>query len=520
MIVSFIDRLFECKTHQLVGEHLFQTLNEQLLPKLEIGYLLVSYFPLFERIASNDSIPPRGLVELLLKHVVYLTEKHGPETSLRSWSQGSKVLGICRTMLMHHHSSRIFLTLSQLLGFTCQFFPDLEVRDTARIYLRMLLCIPGKKLKTIMDFDGQLTGMSPSPHPASLFQSWSLVLPNFEINENKTTYFEGNRDVAISSTKIEKEAGVTTDRIGLQEEPLRVMDSKVAETLRILRMHFAYIPDYKNMPGTKIRIPCVLWFKAESFSRVWESDSPTLDSDVVDNLPALYATTINFKSTAKYGSIPACHIPFLLGEPSNTGLDIVPVGCDIQEDSSFRASLVIELEPREPMPGIIDTELKANIEKGRIISDLFHALWEACGSSANIGRETFLLDGGKGAAAIYGTRSVKLLDVSPRLVITSVEQYLAPYVVSVVGEQLVNIIRSNGVIRDIVYEYDSTIFSGTETSNALVPYSEKFLFNLNTFKMKIGLPLLLDQPGDLHKVFTVPYAGMESLHSGIPNGQS
>ncbi|KAG0476012.1 hypothetical protein HPP92_012853 [Vanilla planifolia] len=396
MIVSFIDRLFECKAHQLVGEHLFQTLNEQLLPKLEIGFLLVSYFPLFERIASNDSIPPRGLVELLLKHVVYLTEKHGPETSLRSWSQGSKVLGICRTMLMHHHSSRIFLTLSQLLGFTCQFFPDLEVRDTARIYLRMLLCIPGKKLKTIMDFDGQLTGMSPSPHPASLFQvlspmqfqdprklssissyihleraipplvkqSWSLVLPNFEINENKTTYFEGNRDVAISSMKIEKEAGVTTDRIGLQEEPLRVMDSKVAETLRILRMHFACIPDYKNMPGTKIRIPCVLWFKAESFNRVWESDSPTLDSDVVDNLPALYATTINFKSTAKYGSIPACHIPFLLGEPSNTGLDIVPVGCDIQEDSSFRASLVIELEPREPMPGIIDTELKANIEKG------------------------------------------------------------------------------------------------------------------------------------------------------------
>ncbi|KAG0476003.1 hypothetical protein HPP92_012844 [Vanilla planifolia] len=196
MIVSFIDRLFECKTHQLVGEHLFQTLNEQLLPKLEIGYLLVSYFPLFERIASNDSIPPRGLVELLLKHVVYLTEKHGPETSL---------------------SSRIFLTLSQLLGFTCQFFPDLEdLPEDAVVY-------PRKKLKTIMDFDGQLTGMSPSPHPASLFQvlspmqfqdpkklssissyihleraipplvkqSWSLVLPNFEINENKTTYFEG-----------------------------------------------------------------------------------------------------------------------------------------------------------------------------------------------------------------------------------------------------------------------------------------------------------------------------------------
>lgn len=132
VIATFVDRLLACKAHRQVGEWLLQTLDEHLLPKLESGYRLASYFPIFERIAESDMIPPRGLLELLTRHMVTLSDKHGPDTWLRSWSQGSKVLGICRTMLKHHHSSRVFLALSHLLAFTCQFFPDLEVRDNAR----------------------------------------------------------------------------------------------------------------------------------------------------------------------------------------------------------------------------------------------------------------------------------------------------------------------------------------------------------------------------------------------------
>lgn len=539
VIASFVDRLLACKAHRLVGEWLLQTLDEHLIPKLESGYQLVSYFPIFERIAESDTIPPRGLLELLNRHMVVLSEKHGPGTWLRSWSQGSKVLGICRVMLKHHHSSRVFLALLHLLAFTCQFFPDLEVRDNARIYLRMLLCIPGKKLRHIMNLSEQPSGVSTSPHPGSLFQvpsprhsqdlkksvgvssyiqlervvpllvnqSWSLTLPNLSNGDTKSSYVEGIKDIGTPPfTELEREGEVDIERITLPKEPLRVMDSNFAEILGVLRRHFACIPDYRHMPAIKIRVPCRLRFDSEPFARVWGAASFALGSEEeIDGLPALYATTITFSSTSKYGSIPPRHVPFLLGEPSRTGFDIVPVdNSSEEEDSSFRASVMIELEPREPMPGLIDVAIKANAENGQIISgslqsitvgiedmylkavippditkdgvpeyymDLFHALWEACGNSANTGRETFPLSGGKGAAAINGTQSVKLLEVFADSLISSVERNLAPFVVSVIGDHLVNLVKDNGIIRDVVWGEESENFGGSNVG-ALVPYSE------------------------------------------------
>lgn len=132
VIVSYTDRLLGCQKHRWLGERLLQTVDELLLPKVKINYNLSSYLPIFDRIAENSTIPPRGLLDLLDKFMVFLVEKHGPDTGLKTWSRGSKVLGICRTMLMHHHSSRLFLGLSRLLAFTCLYFPDLEVRDNAR----------------------------------------------------------------------------------------------------------------------------------------------------------------------------------------------------------------------------------------------------------------------------------------------------------------------------------------------------------------------------------------------------
>lgn len=132
IIVAFVDRLLACYKHRWLGERLLQTFDERLIPKLKIDYKLGSYFPLFDRIAENDTVPPGGLLDLFAKFVEVLIAKHGPDTGLKSWSQGSKLLGMCRTMLMHHPSSRLFLRLSRLLAFICLYFPDLEVRDSAR----------------------------------------------------------------------------------------------------------------------------------------------------------------------------------------------------------------------------------------------------------------------------------------------------------------------------------------------------------------------------------------------------
>lgn len=526
IIVAFVDRLLACYKHRWLGERLLQTFDKSLVPKLKIDYKLGSYFPLFDRIAENDTVPPGGLLELFAKFMVVLIEKHGPETRLKSWSQGSKVLGMCRTMLMHHHSSRLFLGLSRLLAFICLYFPDLEVRDSARIYLRMLICVPGKRLRRVLNFGDQLPGMSQSSHASSFFsvqsprvshdikksknissyihlervvpllvkQSWSLSLSTLGFTGNKSGYIESIRDNELpEQIELDPQIIPESERIYPPHEPLRVMDSKISEIVRILRIHFSSIPDFRHMAGLKIRIPCSLRFESEPFNRTWGGDLPVSGSDGVDALPAMYATVLIFSSSAPYGIIPSCHIPFLLGEPSRNdypmdqtdSLAIVSVENSSREEESCKAPSVIELEPREPIPGMVDVSIETNAENGQVIRGqlqsitvgiedmflkaiipediegdqvpdyyfaVFGALWEACGTSSSTGREAFSLKGGKGVTAINGTRSVKLLEVPATNVIEAVERYLGPFVVSVIGEPLVNIVKDGGIIMDIVWK--------------------------------------------------------------------
>ncbi|KAM6599074.1 uncharacterized protein LOC115705494 [Cannabis sativa] len=529
VIVALIDRLLSCQKHQWLGERLLQTFDEHLFLKVKIDYKLVTCFPMFDRIAENDTIPPRRLLELLTSFMVFLVDKHGPDTGLKTWSQGSKVLSICRTLLLHHKSSRLFLGLSRLLAFACLYFPDLEVRDNARIYLRMLICVPGNKLRNMLNLGEQYLGISPSP-PTSYFnvqsprsshnvktprnissfvhlerlipllvkQSWSLSLSSFTIGSNKSGYIEDIRDAEpiIEEEEIGGDSTIQIlpekDRIDHPPEPLRVMDSKISEILGRLRRHFSCIPDFRNMAGLKVRISCSLRFESEPFNRTCEVNLPAGGLDSVDTLPAMYATVLNFSSSAAYGSIPSYHIPFLLGEPPKNAnisdqivaLDIVPLENGSGEDRRFRASVMIELEPREPTPGLVDVSIETNAENGQIVrgqlqgitvgiedmflkaiippdvqedeipgyySELFNALWEACGTS-NTGRETFPLKGGKGIAAINGTRSVKLLEVPALSLVQSVEKYLASFVVSVSGEPLITLVKDGGIIRDIIWE--------------------------------------------------------------------
>ena len=420
----------------------------------------------------------------------------------------------------------------------------------------MLICIPGKKLRHLLNLGAQLPGIAPSPHTSSFFnvqsprpshdpkksrnissyihlervvpllvkQSWSLSLPTLGIGGDEPGYMGGtimdceppldmeNDVVDGSSSDIQQQIVSVTEQIDYPQEPLRVMDSKISEILGILRRHFSCIPDFRHMPGLKIRISCSLRFKSEPFNRVWR---PATDlDDGVDALPAIYATVLAFSSSAPYGTIPPFHIPFLLGEPLTNGyslsqkgsLDIVPVEHGSEEEESFRAAVTIELEPREPMPGLVDVSIETNTENGQIISgqlqksitvgiedmflkaiipsdiaedevpgyysEVFHALWEACCTSSNTGRETFPLKGGKGMTAINGTRSVKLLEVPATPLIRAIERQLAPFVISVIGEPLVNIVKDGGVIRDIIWK-DGASDSALDVTTSGNDYDDK-----------------------------------------------
>lgn len=402
----------------------------------------------------------------------------------------------------------------------------------------MLICIPGKRLRLILDTGGQLPGISQSPHafsvqsprlsrnlkksknissyihlervvPLLVKQSWSLSLSTLGIMGTKPGHLEPIRDNENPSEQRELDTDTNiqtiseTKRIDHPQEPLRVMDSKFADIVGTLRRHFSSIPDFRLMPGLKISIFCSLRFESEPFNRIWGVEGPADDLDGVNVLPAIYATVLNFSSSAPYGSIPSFHIPFLLGEPPKSNyplnqtdsLAIVPVennnNSGSQEESleSFKAPLMLELEPREPIPGLVDVSIETNAESGQIIRgnlqsitvgiedmflkaivpegiqgdavcdytvDLFDALWEAFGTSSSTGRETFPLKGGKGVAAISGTRSVKLLEVDATSLIHAIERHLAPFVVSVIGEPLVNIVKDGGIIKDIIWKYSAS----------------------------------------------------------------
>ncbi|XP_076885572.1 uncharacterized protein LOC143535122 [Bidens hawaiensis] len=523
VMAGFINRLLKCHNHHFLGEQLLQTFDNHLLPKVKVDYRLGFYFPLFGKIAENEMVPPGGLLNLLGKYMSILIEKHGLDSGLRSWSQGSKVLVLCRTLLMHHQSSKIFLGLSRLLAFTCLHFPDLEVSDNARIYLRMLLCVPGKKLIHLLSAEDQLPSSHSTPFftvqshrvsydskksknissyfhlerviPLLVKQSWSLSLTSLNINGEKPYYMEVITDNNTPSWQPETPDNSTESPIipALEgpNQPLCVTDSKCSEIVEVLRKHFSLIPDFRYMPGIKIGIPCTLRFESEPFNRVWGSNG----SAEVDALHlALHATVLKFSSSAPFGSIKPYRIPFLLGGPTKydipsgqsqtDSLDIVPVSNGIveeKEEENFSARVLIKLQPREPTPGLVDVSIEANAENGQIISghlqsitvgtedmflkalvpdgihddevpryyvSLFNALWEACSSSSSTARETFLLKGGKGFTAVNGTRSVKFLEVSATSLIQAVVKNLSAFVVNVIGEELVNIVKDGGIISD------------------------------------------------------------------------
>lgn len=408
----------------------------------------------------------------------------------------------------------------------------------------MLICIPGGKLRDTLHLGEQPLGIGPSPHPSSFFnvqsprhyhdvkksknissyvhlereipllvkQSWSLSLSSIGMESKKSGLLDGIRDTAPLAEESELDSTVNfdmipeTEKINQPHEPLRVMDSKVSKILELLRRHFSCIPDFRHMAGLRVRVSCSLRFESEPFSRIWGGDSPKSRFDEIDSFPAIYATVLKFSSTAPYGSIPSCHIPFLLGEPprkaqsaaQSISLDVVSIDNGPREEESFRAPVTIHLEPQEPTPGLVDVFIETNTEDGQIIhgqlqsitvgiedmflrsivptdipeeeipgyySDLFGALWEACGASSSTGRETFPLKGGKGFAAINGIRSVKLLEVPAEFVIRAIERHLAPFVVGVTGEQLINVVKDRGFITDIIWKYEASVsFLDSHTS--------------------------------------------------------
>lgn len=617
-LLMLVDRLLLCETHKGLGQHLLQIFNRDLLSQTTPDKHLPAYFPILERIAENGSIPPGSIVDLLTMYAKNQVAGVCSE-SLSLWIRGSQVLQICRTIMVHHYSSRVFHPLSSLLAFLVYYFPDIEVQDSARIYLRMLVSIPGKKLRAILKFGDeqiedpqfsqvssllQTTPASPGRKqplqvasyihltratPLLVGQSWSLVLHNlFQNGEKATDESVDGSPPAVSAEEAgpSQETGVerdgdegalpkVDDGLGTVDE-VNKDESDLPEEVKILQEYFSLIPDYLNGPGLKVKVHCHLRFKCDAEPLHAEEGSPrsmVSGPSFSESWPALYAVVLSFSTSGPYGKIPSVHIPFLLSEPSETtketadegfssrqllivqpqvesdaGLNL-KAGADTKaklkagevelkgEDAkegiseaegkentdfdsrhssaegsstsepldkdAFRESITLELEPKQPVPTIIDSYVVTSDEDGRCIQgqldtvhvgiedlfakapipshicssdsfsvyyfNLFNALWEACDRTGRLRMESFGLNGGKEHISLAGTESVKLLELQADRVVDAVEHYLAPFVVSAKGKQLVSILKDSGTLQDILWEEESE-HGGSRAGHLAIAY--------------------------------------------------
>jgi AP-5 complex subunit beta-1 len=227
-------------------------------------------------------------------------------------------------------------------------------------------------------------------------------------------------------------------------------------------------------------------------------------------------------------------------EPDKDGISI---SAEQIHNDAFKESIVLELEPKQPVPTIIDTFITASDEDGRQIDgqldtihigiedlftralvpshvssedlpaynfQLFNALWEAFDGSQTLHKSAFTLNGGKSQISLVGTESVKLLESQAKKVVDAVECHLAPYVISASGAPLVSILQESGIFKDVFWEENSNngkqrpsylaitydhLQSG-ETSNQLYDYSaqrnegfpESVRENIGSLRVLIFLP--------------------------------
>ncbi|KAH7422710.1 hypothetical protein KP509_12G021400 [Ceratopteris richardii] len=579
-LLMLVDRLLLCENHKTLGERLLQIFNDKLLCQISPDKHLPAYFPILERIAENGSIPPGGIVDLLDAYVRYqATSVEADKLSL--WVRGSQVLLICRTIMVHHYSSRAFRPLSYLLAFLVIHFPDFEVQDVARTYLRMLVSIPGKNLRAILTYgderieDPQFSQVSPllqaplsSPGskqslqvasyilltratPLSVGQSWSLVLHNLFQDKPVKENDDGEPSVIGNELPSNAQGEVEFPKVSNLPEVGEISQMKTAEDLtdidssdsKMLHEYFSLIPDQINGPGLKVKVPCFLEFKADRHISNEEKESPrsTMSGPSFSrSWPALYAVVLSFSTSGPYGSIPSVHIPFLLSKPldgtqgsmaedcasgelqmvehkegpeiiarfekhemenepnlQNKEFSDVNTGPDTLNDSSrseeldednFKEAFVLELEPKQPVPTIVDAYIVTSDEDGRQIHgqldsvhigiedlfakplrqssislsesssyyyNLFNSLWEACDRSGKQHSKSFALKSGIHYVTMAGTESVKLLEFRADKVLDVVEHFLSPYVVCARGEQLVSILKDSGILENIVWQEDT-----------------------------------------------------------------
>ena len=66
------------------------------------------------------------------------------------WELGNQILDICKSVMQNHSTITLFKPLGDILLFMADSFEDIEIRDRAHFYYRLLTHVSSEKIKIIL----------------------------------------------------------------------------------------------------------------------------------------------------------------------------------------------------------------------------------------------------------------------------------------------------------------------------------------------------------------------------------
>ena len=145
--VCILLRLLDSKEYPLPDEIRSRLLNISCyLLSYEVQVVhMIRYLPLIEYLLSQRSVDPIPLFNCLMKMLrsTNLLERD-------SWALGNKLLKLVRGIIANFDMKQVYAPLCELLGYIGEHFGDVDIREHARFYLRLVMGIPQDMLILIL----------------------------------------------------------------------------------------------------------------------------------------------------------------------------------------------------------------------------------------------------------------------------------------------------------------------------------------------------------------------------------
>eukprot|EP01132_Coremiostelium_polycephalum_P003864 gene3864-4815_t len=123
--------------------NLFLSLSKVIIPLKPLRFL--QYLPLVERMVLEDSIDPS-----ILLYKTYDLVRRKTICKDGNWYIGNIILSICRRVLIFHHTSPLFKPLRLIFSNLAYYFSNLEIRDRASFYEKLLTHLSDDKIKALL----------------------------------------------------------------------------------------------------------------------------------------------------------------------------------------------------------------------------------------------------------------------------------------------------------------------------------------------------------------------------------